>query len=166
MRVSHTLAQAGTRGDQGGRLKAHMSIEQQRGKRSRANLKKTLHRGPVLPPALTPEVLGAWSVEYRLSVVRDTRRGCATGRLPFFFYTLWGAIVDGAGDRYVSVRPSCAPHRASYLYSHCARGDASGGSWPAPFFSRHWADRPSVFVYVSARTSMRLRFRSSSIPRR
>lgn len=69
-----------------------MSIEQQRGIRWRG-LRRHYTGGrlgaQVLPPALTPEVLGAWSVEYRASVVRDTRCGCAMGRLPFFF-TLGG----------------------------------------------------------------------------
>lgn len=115
VRVSHTLAQAGTRGDQGGRLKAHMSIEQQRGIRWRGL--RRLYTGARCC-RLRWGVLGA----------RGTERGAwSTGRQSFgtpgvvvlrgvylFFYTWWGAIVDGAGDHCVSVRPSCAPHRASY----------------------------------------------------
>lgn len=103
-RVSHTLAQAGTRGDQGGRLKAHMSIEQQRGIRWRG---------------LRRHYTGARCCRLRW-LLRCSERGAlfvsrsghpvwlCYGTFTIFFYSWWGAIVDGSRDRCVSVWTSCA----------------------------------------------------------
>lgn len=81
-----------------------------------------------------------------------------------FFYTWWGAIVDGAGDHCVSVRPSSTSRIAYRTFSvHVEMLVEDPG---LHFFFFASLGRPSVCVYVSACTSMRLRFRSSRIPRR
>lgn len=95
------------------------------------------------------------------------------GTFTIFFYTLWGAIVDGARDRYVSVRPSCAPHRTCTHTVHVAmlvedHGVTSACTFASPppgpsecvLLHAQVCVHMSVHAQVCACASGRLRFRA------